>query len=404
MVQKMVGMPAAKTSPAKTSAAEMAKRVDPGVQNPYARTNPKTGSSFDMADLLTCGTATKVPRPKLPSTDAKMQILGQTEATMPGDILGANPDTKSVMDRMAKVIRSRNLDLLNLMDDFLKRPRNSRMPVRNRAFLDVSTFRRALCYAFGDQWLGLAISNEEFESLWKKYERKDNNEYYANTGGGGYQGGGQYGQGQGQPESLILWQSFAQDLQRYTDGDNRSEAEKLLIAAEIANMERAEAAEAAALAAHDGDDNMADAKARMKARNAKKEAAARAPCGNRGCTVGQINAAKKLIAQTLTGAGGKYDTVREALRDIDNSGDGILQRDEVKLLLNEHYLMKYVDFYTGQVRGHLDEVVIDTLLDLCDKNGDGEILADEFSQEVLSGSNSYFFADMADSFDDGGAV
>jgi len=239
-----------------------------------------------------------------------------------------------------------------------------------------------------------------------KYERKDNNEYYANTGGGGYQGGGQYGAGVqgGQPESLILWQQFAQDLQYYTDGDNRSDAEKMLLEAELAHIARAEAAEAAALSAHDADDNMADAKARMKARNEKKAAAMQKPCGNRGCTLGEIAAAKKLIAQTLTGAGGKYDTVREALRDIDNSGDGILQRDEVKLLLNEHYLMKYVDFYTGQTRGQLDEVVIDTLLDLCDKNGDGEINADEFADEVLAGANSYFFADMADSFDDGGAV
>lgn len=57
-----------------------------------------------------------------------------------------------------------------------------------------------------------------------------------------------------------------------------------------------------------------------------------------------------------------------------------------------------------QTRGQLDEVVIDTLLDLCDKNGDGEINADEFADEVLAGANSYFFADMADSFDDGGAV
>jgi len=407
MPQKMVGMPLkAGSPPPRATAADMAKRADPGVQNPYARTNPKTGTSFDMADLLTAGTATKVPRKPLPSTDAKMQILGQTEATMPGDLLGANPDARSVMDRMSKVIRTRNLDLLNLMDDFLKRPRNSRMPVRNRAFLDVSTFRRALCYAFGDQWLGLAISNAEFEALYMKYERKDNNEYYANTGGGGYQGGGQYGAGVqgGQPESLILWQQFAQDLQYYTDGDNRSDAEKMLLEAELAHIARAEAAEAAALSAHDADDNMADAKARMKARNEKKAAAMQKPCGNRGCTLGEIAAAKKLIAQTLTGAGGKYDTVREALRDIDNSGDGILQRDEVKLLLNEHYLMKYVDFYTGQTRGQLDEVVIDTLLDLCDKNGDGEINADEFADEVLAGANSYFFADMADSFDDGGAV
>ena len=50
------------------------------------------------------------------------------------------------------------------------------------------------------------------------------------------------------------------------------------------------------------------------------------------------------------------------------------------------------------VGGQLDEVVIDTLMDLCDKNGDGKIKADEFASEVLAGSNSYFFADMSDTF------
>ena len=70
----------------------------------------------------------------------------------------------------------------------------------------------------------------------------------------------------------------------------------------------------------------------------------------------------------------------------------------MKLLLNEHFLMKYVDFYTGLVRGQLDEVVVDTLLDLVDKNGDGEIKCDEFAKEVLGGSNTYFFSDMADGY------
>ena len=72
--------------------------------------------------------------------------------------------------------------------------------------------------------------------------------------------------------------------------------------------------------------------------------------------------------------------------------------EEVKLLLNEHFLMKYVDFYTGLVRGQLDEVVVDTLLDLVDKNGDGEIKCDEFAKEVLGGSNTYFFSDMAEGY------
>jgi hypothetical protein len=417
MPQRMVGVPQPKTAAPRTTAAEMASRggQPPGasgrpngayarggadIRNPYEKTAQHTGTSFDMADLLSHGHAFKPPKKVLPSTDAKMMILGQTEQTMPGDFLGQNPDETSAYDRMGRLVRSRNLDMLNLMDDFLKRPRNSRMPVRNRAFVDVSTFRRQLCYAFGDQWIGLALSNAEFEAIWKPYERKDNNEHYANTGGSGYQGGGQYGAGQGgQPESLILWQQFAQDLQRYVDGDNRNDAEKALLAAELEHMARAEAAEAAALAARDGDDNMGDAKANRAAKDAARAEAAKKPIGNRGCTVGQVGHAKKMIANKLTGAGGKYDTVREALRDIDNSGDGILSRDEVKLLLNEHYLLKYVDFYTGQTRGQLDEVVIDTILDMCDKNGDGEIKCDEFAQEVLAGANTYFFEDMADSFE-----
>ena len=356
-----------------------------------------------MADLLTHGHAYKVPQKKLPSTDAKMVVLGQTEQTCPGDLRGPgvpNPDPRPLIDRMARVIRSRNLDMLNLMDDFLKRPRNSRMPVRNRAFLDTSTFKRALCYAFGDQWTGIAMTTAEFDELYKKYERKDAHGLAASpqSQGGGYQGGGGYGQGQGQAETLILWQSFAQDIQRYVDGDHRSAAEMMLVEAEMELMAKSEAAEAAALAAHDADDNMADAKARNQAKMQARAAAMAKPIGTRGCTVGQVNHAKSLIAQTLTGAGGKYDTVREALRDIDNSGDGILSRDEVKLLLNEHYLMKYTDFYTNITRGQLDEVVVDTLLDLVDANGDGEIKADEFSAMCFAGANTYFFDDASDGY------
>ena len=399
--------PKGKAPQPKMTSADMAKRNDKKqVNDPFARTAARTGTSFDMADLITHGHALKVPPKLMPSTATKMSILAQTEQTMPGDVRGPfmNPDTAPVVDRMARLIRARNLDLLNLMDDFLKRPRGSRMPIRNRAFLDVSTFRRALCYAFGDQWTGLNMTTEEFEGIWKKYERKDVSHSYAQSldtsgsKGAGYQGGGAYGQGQGQPESLILWQPFAQDMHRYVYGDNRREEEKALVEAEIALMAQSEAAEEAALGAHDADDNLGDAKARLAARNAKRAAEAAKPIGQRGCTVGQISHAKALISQTLTGPGGKYDTVREALRDIDNSGDGILSREEVKLLLNEHFLMKYVDFYTGLVRGQLDEVVVDTLLDLVDKNGDGEIKCDEFAKEVLGGSNTYFFSDMADGY------
>ena len=153
----MQGMPSPpnRASPPKKSSADFAKKLDaPAPRDPYARTGARTGETFDMADLLSHGHAFKVPPKTLPSTAAKMAILAQTEQTLPGDMRAQagqpNPDTTIIIDRMARVIRSRNLDLLNLMDDFLKRPAFSKMPTRNRAFLDVATFRRALCYAFGD--------------------------------------------------------------------------------------------------------------------------------------------------------------------------------------------------------------------------------------------------------------
>ena len=42
--------------------------------------------------------------------------------------------------------------------------------------------------------------------------------------------------------------------------------------------------------------------------------------------------------------------------------------------------MKYKDFYTGQIRGQLDEVVIDTIMDLCDKDKDGLLNDEELNE------------------------
>ena len=77
----------------------------------------------------------------------------------------------------------------------------------------------------------------------------------------------------------------------------------------------------------------------------------------------------------------------DALKDVDESGDGLLTRDEVKLFLKEQYLLKFRDFYTNQIRGELEEVVVDTLLDMVDANGDGQINYEEFSATVMAGAN-----------------
>ena len=113
-----------------------------------------------------------------------------------------------------------------------------------------------------------------------------------------------------------------------------------------------------------------------KAEGEQKRAEAR-PVGVRGATVGQVNAAKKLICDRLIQ---KNATIRKALKDIDESGDGVLSRDEVKKFLKDQNLLKYFDFLTGTTRGDLDPKVVETLLDMVDENEDGVIKYDEFSR------------------------
>ena len=119
-------------------------------------------------------------------------------------------------------------------------------------------------------------------------------------------------------------------------------------------------------------------------RLAAEAARAGRPLGTRGCTVGQVEHAKATVRDRLLM---KHATVRDALKDVDESGDGLLTRDEVKLFLKEQYLLKFKDFYTNQIRGELEEVVVNTLLDMVDANGDGQINYEEFSATVMAGAN-----------------
>ena len=80
-------------------------------------------------------------------------------------------------------------------------------------------------------------------------------------------------------------------------------------------------------------------------------------------------------------------SIRKALKDLDESGDGIISRDEVKKFLRERNMLKYFDFYTGQTRGDLDPKVVDTLLDMVDTDGNGDISYSEFSDVIMVGAN-----------------
>uniref|UniRef100_A0A7S2HI71 EF-hand domain-containing protein n=1 Tax=Haptolina brevifila TaxID=156173 RepID=A0A7S2HI71_9EUKA len=353
------------------------------------RTAAKTGTSFDMADLVTHGHATKLPNTFLPDHHPAMQVISLTEKTMPGDVLGVSPRhppvNVDIEDRMATIIRERSLDLVNLMDDFLKRPAYSKMPIRNRAFLDVPTFKRALCFAFGDQWTRLAMTSAEFKSLTDKHVKLD-----AAHGSQGVDV-----QGFGMPEPLVLWLPFAHGIQKKADGDKytiqlRGTLSKENQAVYDKAIKDAKAAEAE-FGKHDDHDigfletsNTFEAKAVLRKNKLEKEKADRKPIGNRGATVGEVNMAKKLIMDRLLV---KNSTVRAALKDIDESGDGVLSRDEIKKMLQDFYLLKYFDFYTGQTRGDLEVKVVETLLDTVDTNGDGIIKYDEFANIVMAGAN-----------------
>ena len=111
------------------------------------------------------------------------------ETTLPGDL--ATMDTigmgegEPIWDRMAKIIRARRLDVRNLMGGF------DRM---KKGFFDLSTMRRALCNAFGNQWVELAMTQAEFAEVCEPYLTRVPLQ-------------------SGEPTSMVQWRQLAQDLQ-----------------------------------------------------------------------------------------------------------------------------------------------------------------------------------------------
>ena len=119
--------------------------------------------------------------------------LGYTEATMPGDVADlvseGIAEGESIWNRMAAIIRARSLDVRILMDAHDR---------RNYGFVDIPTFRRSLCYAFGNQWIDLAMTSEELKEISAPYlNRKPNS--------------------RGEPEAFVMWQKFTTDLQTLAD-------------------------------------------------------------------------------------------------------------------------------------------------------------------------------------------
>jgi Ca2+-binding EF-hand superfamily protein len=103
--------------------------------------------------------------------------------------------------------------------------------------------------------------------------------------------------------------------------------------------------------------------------------------GQYGVTVKELQHAATTIKEKIL----MWNTnVRMALKDLDESGDGFLTREEIKLKLTEWYLMKYTDFYTGETRGEIEEKTVDTLLDFVDRSGDGKVDYNEFTKVLIA--------------------
>lgn len=93
-----------------------------------------------------------------------MFVLGMSEKTMPGDVghldnVGTG-EGKSIWERMCMIINNRSLDLRILMDAHDR---------RNFGFVSIATFRRSLCYAFGNQWIELSMTSKEFAEICEPY-------------------------------------------------------------------------------------------------------------------------------------------------------------------------------------------------------------------------------------------
>merc|ERR1711988_307319 len=136
---------------------------------------------------------------------------------MPGDIGHLDSqgmgEGQSIWQRMAALVRNRRLDVRILMDAHDR---------RNYGFVDVPTFRRSLCYAFGNQWIDLAMTSAELKEICAPYlTRKPN--------------------AKGEPEAFVLWQKFTTDLQALAD-KKRPTNEFLARLAEVEAREKASAA------------------------------------------------------------------------------------------------------------------------------------------------------------------
>jgi Ca2+-binding EF-hand superfamily protein len=249
------------------------------------------------------------------------QVLRMTEKTMPGDIghlaSTGTAEGQSIWNRMARIIQIRDLDLRILMDAHDR---------RNRGFVEISTFRRSLCYAFGNQWIDLAMSSKEFDEIVQPYLTRRPER-------------------PGEPEACVMWQRFANDVQALADTGKRTK-------------------------------NFLDRLEKVE----RDEKMRRTLADRYGITEHELRIAQREVVNRLL----QYNkSLMSAFRSMDSDHSGVLYREEVLdfIALASGYAQSGDQAYTEGVNiGGVPDAAVDCLLDFVDVDGDGTVDYKELSR------------------------
>jgi len=235
---------------------------------------------------------------------------------MPGDLAVLDSiglaEGQGIWERMAAIIRARRLDVRILLDAHDR---------RNAGLVDLETFRRAICYAFGNNWIELAMTSAEFDEVVKPYLTRNPN-------------------APGQPPGFVFWQRFATDLQ--TLADKRTHSDEFM--SRLAKIEAHE--RVAAMIQREYGISEYDLKTTFAALKSR------------------------LVSH---GGGGSQGVLTAAFRRMDPNHSGTVRAEEIK-----HFLVQ-----TQRGMEAVNMKVLDAIVDLCDADGDGEINYSEMSRMIL---------------------
>ena len=235
---------------------------------------------------------------------------------MPGDLAVLDSiglaEGQGIWERMAAIIRARRLDVRILLDAHDR---------KNCGYVDMETFRRALCYAFGNNWTELAMTSAEFDEITKPYLTRTPNR-------------------PSEPCGFVFFQKFAFDLQTLADRKTHSDA----------FMSRLTKIEA-------------------------KERVARRIEEEYGVTEYELKSTFLALKERITTHGGSnaQGMLTAAFRRMDTDHGGTVRVEEIK------------KFLIQSQRGmeNVSEKVLECIVDLADEDGDGNIDYAELAKMIL---------------------